>query len=80
MSKPRLALCPFCKGPGKVYEIVHKFVDVREPVKVWRARCGARENCALLMDYFKTEEDAIAAWNTRAGDRTLELFGKEKGE
>lgn len=60
--------CPYCNGPGKTY------TDVQEEGTVWRVRCGAREDCALLMAHFKTEEDAIAAWNTRAGDRTFELF------
>ena len=36
-----------------------------------------RVDCALLLNHFRTEEDAIAAWNTRAGDRTLGLFEKE---
>ena len=44
------------------------------PVKVWRVRCGAREDCALLMSYFRTEEDAVAAWNMRDGDKTINLF------
>ncbi|MBR1660286.1 MAG: Lar family restriction alleviation protein [Oscillospiraceae bacterium] len=74
MSKPKLAPCPFCGGPGKTYEDSHKFVDVSMPVKVWRVRCGAREDCALLMSYFRTEEDAVAAWNMRDGDKTINLF------
>ena len=64
----KLLPCPFCGGAGKTY------TDVQEDGKVWRVMCGARVDCALLLAHFQTEEDAIAAWNTRAGDRTLELF------
>ena len=66
--------CPYCGGAGKTYTVEHKYTDVPGMVKRWRVRCGAREDCALLMADFPTEEDAIAAWNTRGGDRTLDLY------
>ena len=74
---PALEPCPFCGGPGKIYEDLQKSTDVKEPVKVWRVMCGGRVDCALLMSHFKTEQEAAAAWNTRAVDRTLNLFGEE---
>ena len=41
---------------------------------------GVREYYALLMTYFQTEkEDAIAAWNTWGGDKTLSLLEGAKG-
>lgn len=68
---PGLSPCPFCGGPGKVYS------DYQGREKIWRVMCGARVDCALLLNHFKTEADAITAWNTRAVDRTLGLFEKE---
>ncbi|MBQ9565538.1 MAG: Lar family restriction alleviation protein [Synergistaceae bacterium] len=74
MSKVKLAPCPFCGGPGKTYTDVQRDIDCAGTRTVWRVRCGAREDCALLMAHFPTEEDAIAAWNTRGGDRTINLY------
>ena len=56
----KLIPCPFCGGPGKVYS------HYRGRDLVWRAMCGARVDCCLLMNYFKTAAEAAAAWNRRA--------------
>ena len=59
--------CPFCGHKPKIYKDLHKFVDIKEPVQIWRVMCS-KLDCVLLMSDFRTEEQAIEAWNRRAGD------------
>ena len=55
-----LERCPFCGGPGRIYDIY------REGRKFYRAMCGQRVDCCMLLNYWETPDEAATAWNARA--------------
>ena len=59
---PELKECPFCGGKGQVYKIL------KPNGTAWRAGCGARVDCCLLLDEFNSAEDAAKVWNRRVND------------
>lgn len=52
--------CPFCGGTPKISEYKRK----------WSIECRS-DYCGLVVEtsYFRSLEDAIEEWNTRADDR-----------
>ena len=74
-SKTELLPCPFCGGKADLFSV---------PSPAERGQVAHRVICrsphCAALGYFKTEEGAIKAWNTRAkvpdvGNRYAELFG-----
>lgn len=55
-EEQKLKPCPFC-GSTDIF-VYHSYVD-------YSVRC---RNCLVRRGEFETEEEAIAAWNKRAGD------------
>lgn len=73
MSEPlRLKLCPFCGHPGQVFDDWED--ETPGPFSRglrWSVGCSARFCPALPhTNLHEKAEDAIAAWNTRAGDHS----------
>lgn len=66
MLKP----CPFCGGEAEQY---------RESCGYWRVYC-ANDDCLVQVDVTDpSQEEAIAAWNTRAGEHAAYERGKAEG-
>lgn len=63
----QLARCPFCGGEAECIEF-----DGYRPSspKTYRVSCND-EDCTMQSAEYRTEEDAIAAWNTRAESAEL---------
>ena len=61
----KLKPCPFCGGEAVVVRAKSTSYFKREvPYKVKCGHCP----CALAYTFFKSKEQAIAAWNRRAND------------
>ena len=60
--------CPFCGGKAKFYQIG------KDDGIVWKVMCGARVDCSSLVNEFDTLEEAIAAWNNRAGGNSADFI------
>lgn len=65
MSK--LKPCPFCGGKA----LIGQTFDAE-----WYAVC-AKDHCCKIESYWRTEADAISAWNTRASDATIKAQAAE---
>ena len=66
MSASELKRCPFCGGEAKIqengsYDRGYGYIVVCLDVK-----CAG--NCGSGLLCFRTEDEAIAAWNRRAGE------------
>lgn len=63
----QLARCPFCGGEAECIEF-----DGYRPSspKTYRVSCND-EDCTMQSAEYRTEEDAITAWNTRAESAEL---------
>lgn len=53
--------CPFCGGKAKFYP------SIAYERNVWKVMCGVRVDCGALLNDFDTLEEAVKAWNKRAG-------------
>lgn len=62
MDKPKLIPCPFCGGTDIE---TGGTVLIGDKEKSWHVGCP---DCGVWYDWlFRTEEEAIEAWNTRSG-------------
>lgn len=61
MSEVKLKPCPFCGN--RETTIIQ---DYNKPVLQWEIQCV---RCGCGVGYYKTQEDAIAAWNRREAAR-----------
>ena len=59
--------CPFCGSKPYVRKVRVKYVDA-DSADRWKVMCGGRVDCCALLNDFASEEEAIAAWNRRAGN------------
>ena len=59
--------CPFCGGEAKMCHVTQLW----EPKDNYWAKCS---NCHMSGKHYKTEAEAIAAWNTRAAYETDGYF------
>ena len=60
--------CPFCgnDGSGPIEDALHiSEIDMMGEWKAPMAYTVQCDKCTATMGYYETEEDAIAAWNTR---------------
>ncbi len=57
-SKPKLKPCPFCGGEAKIFRVGRHSLF-----------CAYCVDCDTSGGHYFTEEDAIAAWNQRDGER-----------
>jgi len=59
--------CPFCNG--EAWSFPSQYADVT----LWNARC---KKCYAAHDGYKTQAEAIAAWNRRAPDPAAEALAR----
>jgi len=59
-----LKKCPFCGSTARVTKDPAVWDD-----DVWSVYCGGKK-CSARLLCFKSEQDAIDAWNRRASDNT----------
>jgi hypothetical protein len=55
-----LKSCPFCGTREGIITIPHAAGS-----RHWRVICGSRAGCLAKTAWYKSESEAIAAWNTR---------------
>lgn len=65
----KLTNCPFCGG-----EVATMNFKPGRPDGYWQANC---KKCGTKTKYYQTEDEAIAAWNTRAADENPPLTYEE---
>lgn len=61
--------CPWCGKIPKIYKNRNKFINSNPPHEVWFGKC-INDSCKIrpyTLVYYKTEQEAIKAWNTREG-------------
>ena len=58
---PKLRNCPFCGGEATLWNEYPAY-------RPWHILCG----CGGRVGYFRTKEEAVAAWNRRVGDDLTE--------
>lgn len=69
-----LKSCPFCGGPAECYEYAHppEHELQKFTLRLWRVRC---KFCFIGGEGIRTEDEALAAWNTRAYSHSTEQDG-----
>lgn len=52
--------CPFCGGDAEIYKLKFDWKNI-----CYRIHC--KEFCCIQVQFYKTKEDAVMAWNGRNG-------------
>lgn len=63
----KLKACPFCGSKWTQARYMNNPFDTNHVYGGYRAECT---DCACLTKAYKTKEEAIKAWNKRAGGKT----------
>lgn len=66
MSK-KLKPCPFCGGEAKLV-LEFQYLGIMHVKELFYARCSECGTRVSGSTFWDSEEEAIAAWNRRAGD------------
>lgn len=64
--------CPFC---GSKAELYHDQSSDYPCNWTYAVQCTDRDNCWIQGGNFKTEQEAIAAWNKRPGEDAAYILG-----